>query len=248
MKTYTIENETNNITVHATAQDAESIANAERFRNEAGLAKLAAQWPSARLVEIWNSLPGETPVKKFTDRKKAVARIWAAIQNLAARVPAEAAPVSEEPVAEVCVEPVSEVAEAPLTDATNETAIAAPRGEVEPASTETPAVGTPVAPQTPDVAPPAPPSKKKATPAKKGAKASKKTPIAKPAREGSKTETILALMKQPGGATLQAIMDATGWQAHSVRGFVSGTLGKKMGLTVESIKGEDGQRSYSIKA
>jgi hypothetical protein len=72
MKTYTIENETNNITVHATAQDAEAVANADCFRNEAGLAKLAAQWPSARLVEIWNSLPGETPVKKFTDRKKAV--------------------------------------------------------------------------------------------------------------------------------------------------------------------------------
>ena len=50
MKTYTIENETNNITVHATVQDAEAVANAERFRNEAGLAKLAAQWPSARLV------------------------------------------------------------------------------------------------------------------------------------------------------------------------------------------------------
>jgi hypothetical protein len=57
---------------------------------------------------------------------------------------------------------------------------------------------------------------------------------------------VMALMRQPGGATLQAIMDATGWQAHSVRGFVSGTLGKKMGLTVASTKGEDGQRSYSI--
>jgi hypothetical protein len=43
-------------------------------------------------------------------------------------------------------------------------------------------------------------------------------------------------------------MKATGWQPHTVRGFVSGTLGKKMGLTVISTKGENGERSYSIKA
>ena len=188
--------------------------------------KLAAQWPTARLVEIWNSLPGATPVKKFTDRKKAVTRIWTAIQNLAASVVAEIAP---------------------LADATNETADGPVPQEDTPASTETPAVDTPVAPQTPDVAPADAPAKKKATQAKRAAKAPKKPAAAKPAREGSKTETILALMRQPGGATLQAIMEATGWQAHSVRGFVSGTLGKKMGLTVESVKGDDGQRSYSIK-
>jgi hypothetical protein len=45
-----------------------------------------------------------------------------------------------------------------------------------------------------------------------------------------------------------ALMKATGWQAHSVRGFLSGTIGKKMGLTVISTKGEDGERSYSVKA
>ena len=52
MKTFTIENETNNITLHTTIQDAEAVANAECFRNEAGLAKLAADWPTARLVAI----------------------------------------------------------------------------------------------------------------------------------------------------------------------------------------------------
>jgi hypothetical protein len=41
-------------------------------------------------------------------------------------------------------------------------------------------------------------------------------------------------------------MEATGWQAHSVRGFVSGTMGKKMGLRVESTKREDGTRVYSF--
>jgi len=43
-------------------------------------------------------------------------------------------------------------------------------------------------------------------------------------------------------------MKATDWQAHSVRGFLSGTLGKKMGLTVASVKESDGGRTYSIKA
>ena len=43
-------------------------------------------------------------------------------------------------------------------------------------------------------------------------------------------------------------MKATGWQAHSVRGFLSGTVGKKLGLTVTSTKVEDGERTYSIKA
>jgi len=43
-------------------------------------------------------------------------------------------------------------------------------------------------------------------------------------------------------------MKETGWQAHSVRGFLSGTVGKKMGLAVTSTKGEDGERTYSVKA
>ncbi|MGD0580140.1 MAG: DUF3489 domain-containing protein [Bryobacteraceae bacterium] len=90
MLTFTIENETNNITAHATAQEAEAVPNAERFRNEAGLAKLAANWPAARLVEIYNSLPGVSPVKKFTDRKTAVSRIWKAIQSLRWSLPDEA--------------------------------------------------------------------------------------------------------------------------------------------------------------
>ena len=45
MKIFTIENETSNITLHARVQDAEAAGNAERFRDEAGLARLAASWP-----------------------------------------------------------------------------------------------------------------------------------------------------------------------------------------------------------
>jgi len=84
---------------------------------------------------------------------------------------------------------------------------------------------------------------KKASPAKKAPKSHKK---AVTARDGSKKAEILALLRQPKGATLAEIMKATGWLSHSVRGFISGTLGKKMGLTVESVKREDGERVYSI--
>src|SRR5882762_4606740 len=95
MKTFTIENETNNITIHTTIQEAEALANVEIFRNESGLAKLAANWPAARLVEIWNSLPGATPVKKFKDRATAISRIWKVIQSLGGTAEAETTPEPE---------------------------------------------------------------------------------------------------------------------------------------------------------
>src|SRR6202050_3088261 len=97
MKNFTIDNETNNITVHGSVKEAEALPNSERFGNEAALAKLAANWPAARLVEIWNSLPGETPVRKFKDRATAVGRIWKALQNLGQTPPAAeaSAPVPE---------------------------------------------------------------------------------------------------------------------------------------------------------
>jgi hypothetical protein len=84
---------------------------------------------------------------------------------------------------------------------------------------------------------------RKAKPSKKGPKGPKK---AGAARDGSKAAKIIDLLKRPNGATLAEIMKATNWQAHSVRGFISGSLGKKMGLTVESAKRENGERVYSI--
>ena len=86
---------------------------------------------------------------------------------------------------------------------------------------------------------------KKASPAKKAPKAQKEPGVA---RDGSKAAKILGLLKRPEGATLAALMKATEWQAHSVRGFLSGSLRKKLGLTVTSAKGADGERSYSVKA
>ncbi len=238
MTTFTIDTD-NNITAHATVAEAKALAGTERFSNESALAKLAADWPAARLVEIWNSLTGVTPVKKFKDRNTAAARIWTAIQSLGQPAATKEA---QEPAGEAEPQPEASVEEVPVGEAAQP--VATPEPEPTP---EQPATVAPEAQQTPDAAPPEAPAKKKATRAKK-APAAKEAKDAKVARAGSKTETILALMKQPGGATLKAIMDATQWQAHSVRGFISGTLAKKMGLTVVSAKGENGERNYSIQA
>ena len=88
----------------------------------------------------------------------------------------------------------------------------------------------------------------KTTPAKKGAKAAHKATAAtaQRVRPGSKTAKVLDLVKRSGGATLKQLMKATGWQAHSVRGFLSGTLGKKMGLKIASNKSNDGERVYYL--
>lgn len=86
---------------------------------------------------------------------------------------------------------------------------------------------------------------KRATRAKKTPKSA---PKAKVARDGSKTAKVLDLLKQTEGVTSKELMKATGWQPHSVRGFLSGTIVKKMGMTVTSAKNEDGERNYSIKA
>jgi outer membrane biosynthesis protein TonB len=236
MTTFTIDND-NNITAHATAAEAKALAGTERFSNEAALAKLAANWTAARLVEIHNTLTGVTPVKKFKDRNTGAARIWTAIQNL--DQPA-ATKEAQEPASEAEPQPEASVEEAPVGEA------AQPAVAPEP-TPEQPATVAPDAQQTPDAAPVEAPAKKKATRAKK-APVAKEAGEPKGARAGSKTETILGLMKQPGGTTLKAIMEATQWQAHSVRGFISGTLGKKMGLTVVSAKGDNGERSYSISA
>ena len=94
-----------------------------------------------------------------------------------------------------------------------------------------------------------PPAKGKSAKKPKSAKKAPKTPKkATGARDGSKTAKVLELLKRPGGVTAKELMKATGWQPHSVRGFLSGTVGKKMGLTVTSAKAEDGERSYSVES
>src|SRR6202453_2066850 len=96
MSTFTIDSD-NNIAAHAEVPAGSE--NLQSFKTEKELAKLAGDWPGSRLVEVWNSFAGVAPftklkpVKKFTDRKAAVARIWAAVQRLS--------PDAGEPAADV---------------------------------------------------------------------------------------------------------------------------------------------------
>jgi hypothetical protein len=195
MRLFAIDND-NTITAFPAAEQIPE--GQEQFASEKELAKLAANWPTDRLVQIWNGFSGVAgfggalkPVKKFTDRKSAVARIWKAIQGLDGAAPETAT-------------------------AAQEAATPAPK------------------------APKGAPKKAKAT------KAAKAKDAAPEAREGSKKSIVLDLLRRKGGATLAEIAKATDWQAHSIRGFISGTLGKKMGLTVESSKNDAGERSYKI--
>lgn len=61
----------------------------------------------------------------------------------------------------------------------------------------------------------------------------------------SKIDQVLAMLYRPEGATIEAMIAATGWQAHTVRGAMSGALKKKAGLTITSEKA-DGVRTYRI--
>lgn len=195
MSTFTISSD-NNITVYASAEEAAQAGDstATSFDSQEALANVSADWPLSRFVEIWNSIPGNTEIKKFQDRKKAVARIWTAIQPLAGSAP------TSEPDAE-----------------SKQSARAA---------------------KTPKAAKSAKKAKgaKKAAPAKKGADKGEPS---------NKKAEVIAMMKRAKGATLAEIMEAAGWQKHTVRGFVS-ILGSKGGEQIESSKNAAGERVYKI--
>jgi hypothetical protein len=117
-----------------------------KFADLKELARLATRWPGARLVEIWNKLPGTRAVLRFVDRKGAIRRIWKEVEDL---VPSRAE--------------------------------------------------------------------------QKGTRSGAKADTAN-ARDGTKSD----LMRRQSGATLGEIMAETGWQAHSVRGFISGQLSRRL--------------------
>lgn len=65
-------------------------------------------------------------------------------------------------------------------------------------------------------------------------------------RPGTKLAAIIDAMRHPGGATIAQMMAGTGWQAHTVRGAISGMVRKRLGYEVFTEKGADGQRAYRI--
>src|SRR3954451_6826624 len=126
---------------------------------------IAGTWSLKRLVEIWNALPGVTPVEKFTSRQIALERIWRAVES-----PEQA------------------------------------RGKAQGKAGQT------------------------------------KVRF----REGSKAAQVYALLCRPEGATLGQIQSLTGWQRHSVRGFLSASV-RKQGRSVRSFE-RGGERVYRVKS
>lgn len=71
-------------------------------------------------------------------------------------------------------------------------------------------------------------------------------PVKVRTRENSKQATVVQMLKRPEGTTIAQICEATGWQAHTVRGTFAGAFKKKLGLTIESDKVQGGERVYRI--
>jgi hypothetical protein len=170
MTIFTIDSQ-DRITTIASSKEVDKPSKGPCLSSAAEFQALTESWPASRLVRIWNQLPAIKPVKKFTNRKTAVARIWKAIEDL---------------------DVVSSVTASKVTD-------------------------------------------------KKPSRNRTQAP-----HENTKAAQIIALCREPSGATLQALMQATGWQAHSVRGFLSRHLRKKLGLRLKSFR-RSGERVYVIR-
>jgi Protein of unknown function (DUF3489) len=147
-------------------------------------------------VELWNALPGVTPVKKFMNRSAGIKRMWAQLQGL------DATPASQEAS-------IDRPKRSPLAKKAAAAAVKATRA---------PRVG----------------------------KAVVASDEGRVSREGSKEEIVVGMLKRKGGATREEIEEATGWQSHSVRGFISGVVKTKLALPVESFKNEAGERAYRL--
>ena len=85
MSGYVIDTD-NNVTILEPGAAIPEVDGPERFNSIDEFAELAGSWPAARLVEIWNSLPGVVPVSKFTNRNVGVGRVWKALQQLSPAV------------------------------------------------------------------------------------------------------------------------------------------------------------------
>lgn len=243
MKVFTID-ENNTIAAHASVEDADAVVGSERFRSEAGLEKIAADWPMIRLVAVWNGLPGVTEVSKFKNRDTGVSRIWKQIQNLAPTITEQPESVSEQGEQAAPVEATPAVTEeSPETDNPPAEPLSADLPATEPQNEEhAPTPATDVEPQGADVAPETAPSNDTATPAKKPRT---KRENAAPRAE-SKTAQVIAMLKREEGTTVEEIMTSMGWLKHTTRAMLSagGSLTKNHGLTITSEKVGEIRRYY----
>jgi hypothetical protein len=67
-------------------------------------------------------------------------------------------------------------------------------------------------------------------------------------RKTSKSDQVLSLLRRKQGASLEEMQKVSGWQAHSVRGHLSATVKKQLGLKLNSTKSPNGERRYTIAA
>jgi Protein of unknown function (DUF3489) len=149
----------------ASAIDNLPLGDGPAFASEDEFQKIAGRWPMQRLVAIWNGLPGLQPVRRFENRRIAIARIWRAL----------------------------------------------PAGLGQGSGS-------------------------------KLRRASSRKRIA--FREQSKAAQVCDLLRRPEGATLTEITTLTGWQRHTVRGFVSASVRKQANLRTFERNGE---RAYHLK-
>jgi hypothetical protein len=181
MNTFTIDT---NGRVAVYADDVTVAGDTVKFASDEELASVTKDWPTARLVEVWNKLPNVASVTKFANRQTAIRRIWTAIEKMESGARRDHA-----------------------------------------------------------AKPKSPPKKKLAVKAKAVPKAKL---AAKPGSQ-TKTDQVIAALREPNGATLKTLMALTGWQAHSVRGFLSAQVTKRMGLRVKPFK-RDGERTYRLRS
>jgi hypothetical protein len=175
MKRFTIDSK-NRIQAEHSTKD-QSQKRGLHFSSQRDWARIAADFPLSRLVEIWNRIPGVAPLQRFTSRQIALNRIWTMLQGM---------------------EPKHKRTEHRPGVHTNETTLAGVDGKR-------------------DAAP----------------------------REGRSAQ-VIALLTAEGGASLEQLAELTGWQRHSLRGFLSGTIRKRMGLNVISSNDANGTRTYRI--
>jgi Protein of unknown function (DUF3489) len=86
-----------------------------------------------------------------------------------------------------------------------------------------------------------------ATTAAKAAQLSQNEPKPEQGKSGSKQSNVIAMLRSPAGATIDAMAKATGWQQHSVRGFLAGVVRKRLNLKLSSEE-VNGHRIYKIKS